>query len=144
MVVFLLPLCHLDECGHVGWVLRELNLRFFELTDCEHGEGSIVFQAVREVLGGSFDVQVKGGRRLGGPCVVKEYDVFKTLLGCCEHGFLLGEVAMGVTLLPSFDFWFLFCLCHGGRLRGSHPNVVGSQSDRTRSMVCVFLLRCWS
>jgi hypothetical protein len=121
----------------------ELNHRFFELVGCKRGEVSVVFQAVCEVLRDSFDVQVEGGRRLGGPRVVKN-DVFKTLCGCCECGFLWGEVAMRVTLLPSFDFLFLFCLvCRGGRLRGSHPHVVGSQSDKTRSMVCAFLLRCW-
>jgi hypothetical protein len=137
IIAFLLPLCCLNEGGCVGWVIGELNLRFFELVDCKHGEGSIVFQGVCEVLGDSFNVQVEDGHCFGGPCVVK-YDVFKTLRGCYECGFLWGEVAMGEMLLPSFDFWFFFCLCHGRRLKGSHPIIVGSQSDGMGSMVCDF------
>jgi hypothetical protein len=80
MVVFLLPLCCLNKGGCVGWVVGELNLRFFELADCKRSKGSIVFQVVHEVLRDSFDAQVKGGRHLGSPCDVKYY-VFKTLRG---------------------------------------------------------------
>jgi hypothetical protein len=80
MIVFLLPLHCLDEGGCVRWVIGELNRRFFELADCKRGEGSVVFQAVHEVLGDSFNVQVEGGCRLDSPHDVK-YDVFKTLCG---------------------------------------------------------------
>jgi hypothetical protein len=42
------------------------------------------------------------------------------------------------TLLSPFNFGFLFGHCHWRGLRGSHPIVVGSQRDKSQSMVQAF------
>ncbi len=41
-----------------------------------------------------FDVEIKGGRRLGSPRVIKN-DVFKALRGRCKRWFLWGEGERG-------------------------------------------------
>ncbi len=70
--------------------------------------------------------------------MLSENDMFETLSGCCECWFLWGESAMGKMLLSSFDFGFLFGLCPWQGLRGSHPIVIGSQSDESGLMVRAF------
>ena len=131
------PLCCLNEGGLVGWVIGELNGRFFEFANCKCGKGPIIFKAVCKRLRDGFNDEVEGGHRFVSPCVVKN-DMFETLSGCCERWFLWGESAMGKTLLSSFKFGFLFALRRWRGLRGSHPIIVGSQSGESRSIVWAF------
>ncbi len=137
VIVLALPLCCLNEGGCVGWVIGELNGRFFEFANCKRGKWPIIFKAVCEVLGDGLDVEVEGRCRFDSPRVAKS-DMFETLSGCCNCWFLWGEGAMGKPLLSSFDFGFLFGLCRWRGLRGSHPIVVGSQSDKSGLMVWDF------
>jgi hypothetical protein len=134
VIVLMMTLCCLDEGGHVGWVIRDLNDRFFEFVNRKCSEGPIIFKAVCKMLGDGFDVEVEGGRRFGSPCVV-ENDMLKTLSGCCKCCFLWGKSAMVKKLLSSFNFGFLFSLHRWQGSRGSHPIVVGCQSDKSGSMV---------
>jgi hypothetical protein len=93
------------------------------------------------VLGDDLDVEVEVGCCLGSPRVSKN-DMFDALCGLCERWFLGLEGAARESLLPSFDFRFLFGLGRHRRLRGSHPIAVGRQSNGTASMEQTFLLRC--
>ncbi len=94
MIVFLLPLCCLYEGGCVGWVIGELNRMFFELADCKHSEGSVVFQAVCKVLGDSFNVQVKGGCCFGSP-VLSNMMCSRPCMGDVNVGFFSASAAAG-------------------------------------------------
>ncbi len=137
MIVLALPLLCLNEGGCVGWVIKELNGRFFVFLNCKRGKGPIIFKAVCKMLGDGFDVEVEGRCRFGSSRVV-ENDMFETLSGCCKCLFLWGESVMVKMLLSSFNFGFLFSLRHWQGLRGSHPIVVGSQRDDSGLMVWAF------
>jgi hypothetical protein len=68
----MLPLCCLNEGGCVvGWVIRELNGRFFDFTNCKHGEGPITFKAVHEMLGDASMLRLKVDAALAVPVLLK-------------------------------------------------------------------------
>ncbi len=73
-----------------------------------------------------FDVEIKGGRHLGSPRVIKN-DVFKALRGCCKRWFLWGEGAAWESW-PSFYLGFLFGLC---RLGSCHSITLGCLIDES-------------
>jgi hypothetical protein len=124
VIVFALPLFPLNEEERVGWVIGELNVLFFEFSNCKRGKRPIIFKVVYKMLGDGLDVEVEGRHCFGSPCVVKN-DVFETLSGRCKCWFLWSESAMGKTLLSSLDFGFLFGLCRWRGLRGSHLIIIG-------------------
>ena len=88
VVVLPLPFCCLDEIGRIAWVCWENNGWLCELTNSQRHEWVVVLQAVHNVLGEGFDVEVEGGRHLHSPGVVK-INVFKALRG--HHGRRLGS-----------------------------------------------------
>ncbi len=94
VIVIALPVCCLNEGGCVGWVIRELNGRFFEFANCKHGKVPIIFKAVCKMLRDGLDVEVEGRCRFGSPCVV-ENDMFEILSGCFKCRFLWSESATG-------------------------------------------------
>jgi hypothetical protein len=67
MVIFPLPFCHLSEVGRICWVVREGNDWLLQLTNGKCSEWTVELQAVCDVLGDGFDVEVKRGSSLGGP-----------------------------------------------------------------------------
>jgi hypothetical protein len=113
VVVFPLLFCGLDEVGQICRVIWEGNDWLLELANGQHSKQTIKLQAVCDVFGDGFDVEVKRGRGLGGPCVVKD-DVLKALRRCRERCFLGSEGLVVVETQGSFDIDICFSVSRLG------------------------------
>ncbi len=115
MVEVPLPFCCLNEVGWVLWVRREVDSWRLEFSNGQRGEQAVVLQAVCNMFGDGFNIEIEGGCCLGSPRVVKN-NMLQPLRGRREQWFLWGEGAAW-ELRPSFNFWFLLGLgwfgsCH--------------------------------
>jgi hypothetical protein len=115
VVIFPLPFCHLDEVGRICRVVQEGNDWLLELANGQRSERTVKLQAVRNLLRDGFDIEIKHGCGLGGPCVVED-DVLKALSRCRE-GCFLGSEGSAVETWGSFDLDFRFGI---GRLGSRH------------------------
>ncbi len=133
MVIFPLPFHFLDKIGCICWVVREGNDWLLELADGQRSERTVKLQAVRNMLGDGFDIEIKCGRGLGGPCVVED-DVLEALRRCHERCFLGGE-GLAVETWSSFDLDFLFSV---GWLGSCHQIFDGRLLDESKLMDAPF------
>ncbi len=107
-----------------------------ELASGQCGEWTVEFQAVCNVLGDGFDVEIEGGCHLCSPCVIKN-NWLKALQRCCKWWFLWSEEAAW-KLQPSFDLGILLGL---GRLGRSHPIAVGGLINKSKSTAGALLIK---
>ncbi len=78
-----LPFCCLDEVGRVCWVVWEVDGWCLEFPHGQQGERTVKLEAVHNVFGDGFNIQIEGRCRLGNPCVVKN-NMLQPLHGRCE------------------------------------------------------------
>jgi hypothetical protein len=115
MVEISLPFCCLDEVGWVRRVVWEVDGWCLEFPHGQRGKRTVKLEAVRNVFGDGFNIQIEGRCHLGGPSVVKN-NMLQPLRGHHEQWFLWGEGA-ALESRCSFNFWFLLGLgwfgsCH--------------------------------
>ena len=72
VVEITLLFCCLGDVGRVHRILREDDGWRFEFSHHKCGEQVVVLEAVCNVFQESLNVEVEGGRRLGGHCVFKD------------------------------------------------------------------------
>ncbi len=85
------------------------------------------------MLGDGFDIEIKPGHSLGGPCVVKD-NVFEAQRRCCECCFLGGD-GSAVKTRGSFDLDFLLGV---GQLGSCHQIFDGCLLNESKSMDAPF------
>ncbi len=71
MVEISLPFCCLDKVGRVRGVVWEVDGRCLEFPHGQRGKRTVKLEAVCNVFGDGFNIQIEGRCHLGGPCVVK-------------------------------------------------------------------------
>ncbi len=131
-----LPFCCLNEVGRVRRVVWEVDGWCLEFPHGQHGKQTVKLDAVCNVFGDGFNIQIEGRCRLGGPHVVKN-NMLQPLRGRRERWFIRGEGA-ALESRCSFNFWFLLGL---GRFGSCHVIVDGRLIDESRSTAATFLIK---
>ncbi len=126
----------LDEVGRVRWVIWEVDGRCLEFPHCQRRKQTVKLEAVCNVFGDGFNIQIEGRCHLGGSCVVKD-NMLQPLYGCHKQWFLWGEGAV-LELRCSFNFWFLLGF---GRFGSCHAIVDGCLINKSGSTAATFLIK---
>ncbi len=71
MVEISLPFCCLNKVGRVRRVVWEVDGQCLEFPHGQRGKWTVKLEAVCNVFGDGFNIQIEGRCRLEGPCVVK-------------------------------------------------------------------------